>query len=487
MKDFNYYLNKTGEIGYVEQVVHSVCYVSGLPGARHGETVLFESSELGQIVTLEKEFVEVVPLTGSILRVGTRVARTSDDLSVPVGVSLLGKVIDPMGTIVSQYKSKEKTEADGKTELRNVDSSPPSISLRKTVTKPFDTGVSLVDLVVPVGKGQRELIIGDKGTGKSSFLRQIILYQALSGTICIYALVGKRQSEISELVEYLGKHNILQNTVVVATSSSQTSGMIYLTPYTAMTIAEFFRDRGMDVCLILDDLTTHAKYYREISLLAKRFPGRSSYPGDIFYTHARLLERAGSFQKGSITCLPVADSVLGDLAGYIQTNLMAMTDGHIFFDSQIFDEGKRPAINPFLSVTRVGRQAQTSLEVDLGRQITSFLVKAEKMRQFSHFGAEVGEEVKDTLSRAEKLSTFFNQSPFTVVPPNIGVLFVAGIWAGIFRTASSSDIQNKLQVLIDRYKVDAEFRKKIDNFVEGFSKFKGLVDSLRLDDTVFSL
>jgi F-type H+-transporting ATPase subunit alpha len=245
-----------------------------------------------------------------------------------------------------------------------------------------------------------------------------------------------------------------------------------------MTIAEYFRDQGKDVLIILDDLTAHAKYYREITLLARRFPGRSSYPGDIFYTHSRLMERAGNFEKGSITCLPVAESVLGDLSGYIQTNLMAMTDGHIFLDVDLFNEGRRPAVNPFLSVTRVGLQAQSPLLRDLNRQLTAFLAKVERMRQFMHFGAEVSKSVQETLQLGAKINAFFSQQQNVTIPVNVGVYVLASLWSGIWKDSSVKEVHEKTEQIIDAYMKDTGFREKVDTIIMGSPSFKALVESV---------
>jgi len=350
---------------------------------------------------------------------------------------------------------------------------------RKTVDKPLTTGVNLVDLVVPLSRGQRELVIGDRKTGKTEFLRQAILSQASIGAICIYAVIGQKRAETIKLREFLKKNNVTSNTIVVSSSSSDAAGLIYLTPFTAMTIAEHFRDKGMDVLLILDDMTTHARVYREISLLARRFPGRASYPGDIFYLHAKLIERAGNFTKGSITALPVAESTLGDLSGYIQTNLMSMTDGHIFFDIDLYNEGRRPAVNPFLSVTRIGHQTQSRLLKELSREVTSFLVKYDTMKQFLHFGAEVGQDAKNILQLGERLDVLFNQGTETIIPVNVNILLVSGLWAGIWNDTKLSDLKNDLEQIKLSYQTDEVYKKKINDFITENKSFTEMTNKLR--------
>jgi len=347
MDVFDTYLEKLEEVGFADRVLHSIVYVKGIPGAKINEVVVFESGETGYVLSLDGDFVEVVLLSISQVKVGTRVARTDRVLQVVVGDELLGKVVDPLGNVVSKMDPDQDTQrkpGDVKLESRKIDISPPGMTMRRNINKPFETGVTLVDLVVPLGTGQRELIVGDRKTGKTQFLLQVMHTQALRGTVCIYTTIAKKKLDIKLIEDFVKEKNISRNVLIVATKSDDPAGLVFLTPYSAMTMAEYFRDRVENVLIILDDMSAHAKYYREITLLARRFPGRSSYPGDIFYVHSRLLERAGNFtvkmktdegkieeKEAAITCLPIAELVLSDFSGYIQTNLMAMTDGHIFF------------------------------------------------------------------------------------------------------------------------------------------------------------
>ncbi len=478
MKDFNYYLNELGEIGFVEQVFHSIVYVSGLPGAHSQEVVIFESGDIGQVFSLEKDQLEVLLFSSSQIKVGDKVVRTNAPLSVPVGEGILGRVVNPLGGSID---AKGVIKA---VKFERIDKDPPKIMARRQVEKPLETGSTLVDLVVPLSRGQRELVIGDRKTGKTEFLLQTLISQASKGTVCIYAVIGQKKSDILKLSQFLQEKGLKKNAIIVASSSSDTSGLIYLTPYTAMTIAEYFKDKGIDVLLILDDMTTHARTYREVSLLARRFPGRSSYPGDIFYLHARLIERAGNFDKGSITCLPVSETILGDLSGYIQTNLMAMTDGHVFFDIEFYNQGKRPAVNPFLSVTRVGHQTQTPLLRDVSQELSSFLVTYDKMKQFLHFGAEVGETAKKILSLGEKLDVFFNQSGITIIPININVMILAGLWSGLWNETKTEDLKRSLEQVILSYSTDDVYKKQIDEKISVTKSFSELVNFLRRESDI---
>lgn len=506
MKDFQIYLEKTGEVGFVEQSLQTLAYVKGLPAAKANEVVVFETGETGQVLSLTEVYVEVLLLSKTKVHVGTRVARTGQQLTIAISENILGKTINSLGipsipTVASVESSlTTKTskltpdEKSGGREYRYIDITPPGINVRKNIDKPFETGVTLVDLVVPMGRGQRELVIGDRKTGKTEFLLQNVLTQAQKGVICVYAAIAKKRLDIKMIEEFFVKNNISGNTVTVATSSSDPSGLVFLTPYTAMTIAEYFRDRGRDTLVILDDMTAHAKYYREITLLARRFPGRSSYPGDIFYVHARLMERAGNFlvnikgekvqKEVSITCLPVAELVLSDISGFIQTNLMAMTDGHVYFDIDLFNQGRRPPVNPFLSVTRVGRQAQTPMLRDLSRQLTSFLLHLEDLRQFMHFGAELSEKTRRELALGERLTAFFDQAPDTIVPMNINVILLSCLWGGYWKDVEVNQMKRDQELIIADYQKDATYKTKIDNLLLNIKTFAELVDFVKQDESV---
>lgn len=480
MKNFDYYLDKLGEIGFVEEVVHSVVNVSGLPEAHPNEVVIFDTGDVGQIMSILEDVVEILILTRTKIRVGSQVVRTNELLQVPVGNEFLGRVVDSLGNPLDKGKAIKGTYSP-------IDTQPHGIVGRKQIDKPLETGVTTVDLVVPLARGQRELVIGDRKTGKTQFLLQSFLNQAKKGTICIYAMIGQRQIDIKKHAEFIKRNKIETNTMIVATSSSDPSGLIFLTPYTAMTYAEYFRDKGMDVLLILDDMTSHAKYYREISLLSKRFPGRSSYPGDIFYAQARLIERAGCFKTGSITCLPVAESILGDLSGYIQTNLMAMTDGHIFFDIELYNQGKRPAVSPYLSVTRVGHQAQTPLQRDLSKQLNSFLVSYDRMKQFMHFGAEAGETVRSVLNLGARLDILFNQPVNLTVPINVNIVILGGFWAGIWNETETGNLKKEMEQIILNYKTNSGYRKQIDSIITTSKQFSDLVNAIRQNNQIILL
>lgn len=463
--DFHSTLTKTGEVGFVERIVSSLLYAEGLPGARMNELVVLESGDAGQVIALRESVVEVLSFSRESVRVGSRLARTGKAVEVPVGEALLGAIIDPLGRSLDPSRLLGNIR-----EYRELEVVPSGIQSRARIRRQFSTGVTIVDLMLPLGYGQRELVIGDQKTGKSRFALRVLRTQVMDGAIGIYVMIGKSKLAIKQTVETLIRMGVKDRTLVVASSSDDAAGMIYLTPYAAMTIAEYFRDKGRNVIIILDDLSTHAKIYREIALLGRRFPGRNSYPGDIFYAHARLLERAGNFilaqGEAAITCLPIVEAPLGDLTGYIQTNTMAMTDGHLFFDHILFAEGRRPAIDPFISVTRVGRQTQSPLGREVGQTITTFLKEVETYHNFASFGAELGEHIKSALAKEEQFVQLFDETSLDSVPPTVQITLFAIIWSGLWRDEKLEKVRQGIQKLILSYDTQAGIKKSIDALVE---------------------
>ncbi len=461
MNEYQYYLNEIKEVGYVIGLYHSVVVVDGLPNAHLNEIVIFQNGGIGQVFSLESDRVEILLLKATEIQIGMSLVRTGESLKISVSEKILGKVVSPLGD-------------ESKDNLRSVEKKPLGILGRKSVEKFFETGVSLVDLVIPLGKGQRELVIGDRKTGKTEFLLQSAISHAKAGGIVVYAIIGQKQVDILKRAEFFKTKNIASQSVIVASNAEEPPGLIFQTPYSACTISEYFAEKGYDVLLILDDMTSHARYYREISLLSRRFPGKDSYPGDIFYAQAKIVERSGNFEKGSITCLPVAESVAGDLSGFIQTNLMAMTDGHLFFDSDLYNQGKRPSINPTLSVTRVGHQTQSPLMRDISRVLSNFIVSYEKMKQYKHFGAEAGELVKDVLEIGVKLDNFLNQPEFKIIPINVNVFVVGLIWANV-----TDNID--YEAIFDKYTQDNTYKKGIDELIIKSVNFDALVRNIKED------
>lgn len=483
-RDFDAFLHNSQEVGYVEAYRHPIAHVKGLPTVKPKEALLFENGIVGQVMSLNADYVEVVSLSHKHPSIGERVCRTNKPLEVGLGSYLLGKVIDPLGK--NMYLELGVSQPE---EYRNVDPKPVGIERRVKINQFFETGVTVIDMLVPLGKGQRELIIGDRKTGKTDFILQTILNQAKLGTICVYAAIGKNAIDIKKIEKFLEKNEIKSKCVLICSYSSDPSVIVHLTAYSAMTVAEYFMEQGNDVLLVLDDMTDHAKYYRELSLAAMKFPGRSAYPGDIFYTHSKLLERAGYFKtsKGinSITCLPLAESVEGDTTGYIQTNLMSITDGHIFFDQELFLQGRRPPVNYFFSVTRVGRQTQTKLKWSVGRELGAFLALLEKTQSFVHFGAEVNEGIKSTLAMGDKIiHNLLNQRSGQVVHTNLQILIFSLIWSQVLKETDQKNMAEQKQKIIDKYYSDQNYRKRVDSTIascEDLNKLLGTISARQSD------
>lgn len=484
-EDFNRFLDQTNEVGYVESLNYPITKVRGLPTVKPREVVLFESGVMGQTMSMDENAVDIVLLSHNQPSIGERVCKTNCQLEIGVGAYLLGHTVDPLGE--NMYKELEEFVPE---KYLPIDPKPAGIEKRVKINQYLETGVSVVDMLVPLGKGQRELVIGDRKTGKTDFVLQAMLNQAKQGTLCVYAGIGKNALDIKKIEKFIATNQIDNRCIIVASYSSDPSAIVYLTPYSAMTMAEYFMETGNDVLLILDDLTDHAKYYREMSLIAKRFPGRASYPADIFYTHSRLLERSGYFktEKGihALTCLPIAETVEGDITGYIQTNLMSITDGHIFFDKELFLQGRRPAVNYFLSVTRVGRQTQTKLKWSVGRELSNFLSLLEKTQNFVHFGAEISEGIKSTLLMGEKIiNSFFNQASGEVLNTNLQIFIFTLIWSQVFKEQDPQGIAKQISNIVTGYNTNSDYKKRVDTIIESAVDFNALLGVVSARHTEF--
>ncbi|MDP2671056.1 MAG: F0F1 ATP synthase subunit alpha [bacterium] len=480
MRGFKDYLQESGEIGYIQSIVHSIVYVSGLPGAKPREVVMAEGGQRGIIQSLLPDSVEVLMLETHDLKNNLAVTRTKQYFTIPVSEQILGRIVDPFGHPVDGLGP-----IPGEKKPMSIDPGAPPLHTRVKIDKPLETGVQTVDLMVPLGYGQRELVIGDKKTGKTIFLLQTIVNQASKGVICVYVSIGKRQSDVKAVEEYL-KHwsGAFNNCTILVANSADPASMIYLSPFSGFAIAEFFREQGKDVLIIFDDLTNHAKFYREISLLSKRTPGRSSYPGDIFNLHASMLERAGNIKYGdktvSITALPVAESFEGDITGYIQTNLMSITDGHIFFDVELFRNGARPSINHALSVSRVGNQTRGKLDKELAQKLREALAKYEKDKEIARFGVDLPQATKTEIDLGEKIELIFNQDTESLVPRELSLmlfgLLLGGFWAG----------KNVSSVKVDVIKITEKFQKgELNDFLTRLAKIDKIDDLLSTVKTFY--
>jgi F-type H+-transporting ATPase subunit alpha len=394
------------ESGVVIQVGDAYCQVHGLMNALYGELVNFEGGNKGIILNLDENVASVF-LLETLVPVNEleRVFRTGQLFKTAVGNSLLGRVvnalskpIDALGDIVVE-------------EMRPIESIIPGIIERSPINQSLETGITVVDALVPIGRGQRELIIGNRNTGKSTMVLDTVKHQKGKNVICVYVSIGQRQANVARFAKALEDNGSLSYTIIVAADASEPALNRYLAPYVGCTIAEFFRDQGRDVLIIYDDLSEHAVAYREMSLLMRRAPGREAYPGDVFYLHARLLERAGKLAKGgSITALPVVQVQGDDITSYIPTNLISITDGQLFLDTKLFNNGIRPAVNVELSVSRVGGAAQTKAMKQVTRALRLELAQYHELLGFSQFGTELDIVSQKRLARGARVVELLKQS-----------------------------------------------------------------------------
>lgn len=450
----------TQEVGFVKSIKEFLVYLDGLPTIKLNELVENEQGMRGLVNALTPEEAEILLLDEGNIQPGQMFRRTGVELTIPVGEFLMGRAVNPLGVPVDGKGLLDKTKTTIQAEL---DFTAPGISAREFITEQFHTGITLVDSLIPIGKGQRELLLGDARSGKTEFLVNTILNQGSNKMTCVYASIGKPISEVKHLIDILTANKTLSHTVIIAAASSDPAPLIFLTPKTAFTVAEYFQRQGRDVLLILDDLGTHAKIHREISLLGDRSPGRESYPGDIFYQHAHLLERAGNFKKeaggGSITALPVIELNLSDFTTLIPTNLMGMTDGHIFFKSALHLQGAHPAVDISLSVTRVGNQTQNRVQNKLSTRVKQILAQAEQVETASRFSSELPFATQLLLKQKEQIHDLIQQPPFGNIPLEIQTILLALPLTSFFQKAEKDFAEKHRDQLIRIFSTDQELIK----------------------------
>ncbi|HCL57203.1 MAG TPA: F0F1 ATP synthase subunit alpha [Spirochaetia bacterium] len=398
-------------VGYVMEVGDGIAYAYGPSDAMYGEMLHFESGVTGLALNIEKFGTGIVILgEDRKIKEGDKVYTTGKLLSIPVGDSLLGRVIDPMGNPLDG-KGEIKTET-----TRLVETKASGIIDRDPVKEPLQTGIKAIDSMVPVGRGQRELIIGDRQTGKTAVAVDAILNQKDTDVIPIYVAIGQKRTTIGNVINTLEKYGLMEKTIVVAASASSPTPIQYIAPYSGVSIAEHFMYQGKHVLIIYDDLSKHAVAYRELSLLLRRPSGREAYPGDVFYLHSRLLERAAKLSKnlggGSITALPIIETQAGDVSAYIPTNVISITDGQIYLDSTLFYRGVRPAVDVGLSVSRVGGNAQTALMKKVSGKLRLDLSQYRELAAFARFGIELDELSQNQLKRGERLVEILKQEQY---------------------------------------------------------------------------
>jgi F-type H+-transporting ATPase subunit alpha len=415
------------EVGYVLETGDGIARVSGLPGVMAEEMVRFPNDVYGMAMNLERESVGVI-IFGDHSRVeqGDPVKRTGRILQVPVGEALLGRVVTSLG------KPIDGCGAVATTETRLVEAEAPGIVARESIAVPLQTGLKGVDAMTAIGRGQRELIVGDRQTGKTSVAVDAILNQVGSGVKCIYVAIGQKMSTVATVVQTLREHGALAHTIVVVASAGESAPSQYVAPFAGCAMAEFFRDRGEDALIVYDDLWKHAVAYREISLLLRRPPGREAFPGDIFYLHSRLLERASKLSDehggGSLTALPVVETKQGDYSAYIPTNLVSITDGQIYLEDALFHQGFRPAINVGLSVSRVGGKAQIKAMRKVALRLRMELAQYREVASFAQLTTDLDKATLDQLHRGERLAEILKQPQCSPMPVDQQVCIM---WAAV--------------------------------------------------------
>ena len=422
------YATKTqqDEIGYVIQVGDGIAKVHGLDKCKANELLRFENDSFGMALNLEESFVSVVMLGTDVgISEGSLVKRTGQVVSVPVGENLIGRVVDALGQPI-----------DGKgpivsAELCPIERNAPGIIERKSVSVPLQTGIKAIDSMIPIGRGQRELIIGDRQTGKTVIATDTIINQKGKGVTCIYVAIGQKRSTVAQLVDTLEKNGAMDYTIVVSATASELAPLQYIAPYSGCTMGEYVMDQGKDALIIYDDLSKHAVAYRALSLLIRRPPGREAYPGDVFYLHSRLLERAArvapEYGGGSLTALPIIETQAGDVSAYIPTNVISITDGQIYLESELFHAGVRPAINPGISVSRVGGSAQIKAMKKVAGSLKLMYSQYRELQSFAQFGSDLDPDTKARLAQGARIVEILKQNRNSPIDVELQVCIIYAV------------------------------------------------------------
>lgn len=455
------------EVGYVTAVNNYLVWINGLPNIKINEIVVSENKTRAVVVAIRNDLVEALILDDTKVTPKEMFSRTLSQLSISVGSHILGRTINPLGQPI-----------DGMGRFGNqgqkvqIEKNPPGIKMREQITKQFETGIILIDMLVPIAFGQRELIIGDPRSGKTSCLIDMVVNQKGQDVICVLGLIGKPITEIRNLVQILTVNKAIDYCSIISSSSSDKASLVYLTPAIAISVAEYFQHQGKQVLLILDDLGIHAKYYREISLLSGLTPGRESYPGDIFYQHAKLIERAGNFNVkygggSSITALPIIETNLDDFAAFMPTNLMGMTDGHLLFNATRYHQGYRPSIDIPLSVSRVGRQTQMLAQKRLSDKIKALLAESSKLETFSRLGSDISPQTRFIIKQAHQIESLLKQKALLKIPIPVSMILLGLVFTTFFSEKDEKFVDNNKEK-ITRYLIAninmAEYGKQISKY-----------------------
>ena len=470
---------KTENIGTVISVGDGIALVHGLDSAMSGELLLFPGDIYGMVLNLETDHVGAILLDESTsIREGDIVKTTGRILEVPVGDELIGRVVNPLGQAIDGMGKINASKT------RPVERKATGVMSRKSVNEPLQTGIKVLDALVPIGRGQRELIIGDRQTGKTAITIDTIINQKGKDVICIYVAIGQKESTVANVFETLKQHGAMDYSIIVSASASEPSPLLYLAPYSGVTMGEEFMFAGRDVLIIYDDLTKHAISYRELSLLLRRPPGREAYPGDVFYLHSRLLERAAKLNDelggGSITALPIIETQAGDISAYIPTNVISITDGQIFLQSDLFHSGVRPAINAGLSVSRVGGSAQIKAIKKVSGTLRLDLAAYRELEAFTQFGSDLDDATKARLERGKRTVEILKQGLHATVDVEKQVVSIFALTKGHLDSIKLSDI-GRFEQELHGFFADDEVGKTL--LVE-IVKTKGLPDIDKFNDVI---
>ena len=440
---------KLTDVGTVVTVGDGIAHVHGLENCMSGELLEFPGGVYGMAQNLEEDLVGAVILgSDQDIREGDTVKRTNRIVEVPVGEAMLGRVVDALGQPI-----------DGKgpistSESRPIESPAPGIIERAPVNVPLQTGIKAIDSMIPIGRGQRELIIGDRQTGKTAICLDTIINQKGTGVICIYVAIGQKRSTVAQVAETLVKNGAMDYTCIVAATASEPAPLQYIAPYAGCSIGEYFMHKGKDVLVIYDDLSKHAVAYRALSLLLHRPPGREAYPGDVFYLHSRLLERAANIQDGgSLTALPIIETQAGDVSAYIPTNVISITDGQIFLETELFNAGIRPAVNPGISVSRVGGNAQIKAMKKVAGTLKLAYSQYRELQAFSQFGSDLDADTKKRLAQGERIVEVLKQPQNSPIPVEKQVIIIYAVISGALLDIPADQI--------------GEFEKELFAFMDG--------------------
>ncbi len=456
---------KTENVGTVISVGDGIALVHGLDNAMSGELLIFPGDIYGQVLNLETDHVGAILLDeATSIKEGDMVRTTGRILEVPVGDELIGRVVNPLGQAIDGLGKLETTKS------RPIERKATGVMSRKSVTQPLQTGIKVLDALVPIGRGQRELIIGDRQTGKTAITIDTIINQKGKDVICIYVAIGQKESTVANVYETLKQQGAMEYTIIVSASASQPSPLLYLAPYTGVTMGEEFMFAGRDVLIIYDDLTKHAIAYRELSLLLRRPPGREAYPGDVFYLHSRLLERAAklndSLGGGSITALPIIETQAGDISAYIPTNVISITDGQIFLQSDLFYSGVRPAINAGLSVSRVGGNAQIKAIKKVSGTLRLDLAAYRELEAFTQFGSDLDDATKARLERGKRTVEILKQGLHSTMDVEKQVISIFSLTDGHLDDVKLTNISRFERELHDFFASDTEGSKILQEITD---------------------